>query len=152
MKRFQLLIFIPMALLLTYCAPNKTEPLYFNDGIVNLAGMWVANEESPTELDILFGVDLNEGSTDVSIMGETVKGYQMLSRGNQFMIAYETLDGRKFNILAQMKNENEMRITRTEEIVNGFMPLGQLGEKVYHLKRLDSRRAFVVTSNLKSKN
>lgn len=141
-----------MALLLTYCAPNKTEPLYFDDCIVNLAGMWVANDENPSQLDILFGVDLNEGSTDVSIMGEAVKDYRMLSKGNQFLIAYETIDGRKLNILAQMKGKNEMRITRTEEAVEGFMPLGQLGEKVYHLKRLDSRRALVASSNLKSKN
>lgn len=148
MKRLQLLFFIPLTLLMTYCAPNKTEPLYFSDGIANLAGMWVANEENQTHLDILLGIDLNQGSTDIHIMGHKVRGYRMVSKGNQFLLSYETIDGRKFNILAQMKSNDEMRISRTEEAVNDFMPIGQLGEKVFHLKRLSSKEQTIVASSI----
>lgn len=148
MKRLERLLFIPLALFLTYCAPNKTEPLYFNDGIVNLEGMWVANEESHTQFDILLGVDLNRGSTDINILGHKVKNYRMVSKGNQFLLSYETIDGRKFNVLAQMKNKDEMRITRTEEAVNDFMPIGQLGEKVFRLKRLSSEEQMVMASTM----
>ncbi len=148
MKRLQLLFLVPLALLLTFCAPQKPEPLYFKDGITNLAGMWVASDEFQSELDILLGVDLNEDSTDINIMGHKVKDYQMMSKGNQFLLSYETIDGRKFNILAQMKSRDEMRISRTEEAVNDFMPIGQLGEKVFHLKRLNSKEQTIMASSM----
>lgn len=151
MKRLERLFFIPLALILTYCAPNKTEPLYFTDGIVNLEGMWVANEEAQTQFDILLGVDLNQGSTDINILGHKVKDYRMASKGNQFLLSYETIDGRKFNVLAQMKNKDEMRITRTEEALNDFMPIGQLGEKVFRLKRLSSKEQIVMASTMNKK-
>ena len=101
MKRLKIL-FIPLALILTYCAPNQPEEKYFDDGIVNLAGMWVLNADNQTELNILLGIDLNEGSTDINVMGQQVRDYRMISKGNQFLLSYETIDGQKFNILARM--------------------------------------------------
>ena len=150
MKRLKIL-FIPLAIILTYCAPQKPEVLYFNDGIVNLAGMWVLNTDNQTELNILLGIDLNEGSTDINVMGQQVRDYRMISKGNQFLLSYETSDGQKFNILARMEGKDEMRISRTDEAVNGIIPIGQIGEKVYRLKRLNSKETFMARSNIAAK-
>lgn len=150
MKRLKIL-FIPLALILTYCAPQKQETQYFNDGIVNLAGMWVLNADNQTELNILLGIDLNEGSTDINVLGHQVKQYRMTSRGNQFLLSYETIDGQKFNVLARMESKDEMRISRTDEAVNGIIPIGQIGEKVYRLKRLNSKQALMARSNVAAK-
>ena len=151
MKRLQLLLFVPLALLLTYCAPNKPKAKYFNDGIVNLAGMWVLNADNQTELNILLGIDLNEGSTDINVMGQQVRDYRMISKGNQFLLSYETIDGQKFNVLARMEGKDEMRISRTEEAVDDIIPIGQIGEKVYRLKRLNPKETFMARSNVAAK-
>ncbi len=140
-------MFICLAFLLTYCASTKPEPLYFEDGIVNLAGMWVDNTENRQTLDVLLGIDLNDKSTEIQVMGERVKHYKVRTYENQFLIIYETMEGQKFSVLAQMKNKNEMRFTRTVEAVNGFVPLGQLGEKVFHLRRINSNKVLHVSSN-----
>lgn len=144
MKRLSLLI--PLSLLLSYCASTKPEPLYFKDGIVNLAGMWVDNTENRQTLDVLLGIDLKDKSTEIQVLGEKVKHYKISTHENQFLIVYETTEGQKFSVLAQMKNKNEMRITRTEEAVNAFIPLGQLGEKVYHLRRLNDKKELLASS------
>ncbi|OEK03106.1 hypothetical protein BFP97_16955 [Roseivirga sp. 4D4] len=136
--------------MLNCCASTQPEPLYFRDGIANLAGMWVDNTESRQTLDVLLGIDLNDKSTEIQVMGERVKHYKVRTYENQFLIVYETIEGRKFSVLAQMKNKNEMRITRTEEAVNGFVPLGQLGERVFHLRRISSKKELIASSNTPS--
>ena len=38
---------VAIALLFNNCASSKSEPLYFEDGIVNLAGPWGENTQKP---------------------------------------------------------------------------------------------------------
>ncbi|OEK05957.1 hypothetical protein [Roseivirga misakiensis] len=145
MRRIKLLAALIALALMNSCASSKNdEPLYFKDGIANLEGMWVLSGENPSELDVILDLALNGNSVDIKAWGKNVKSNNVVRYKDQILISYTTTSGDKFSILGQLENNNQMRISRTSEELNSFMPIGQLGEKVYRLTRIKEGRRLVV--------
>lgn len=143
MKRIELVLALTAVIVLNSCAASKAEPLYFNDGVANLSGMWVLSDSNKSEMDVMLDVAFNGNLLDLKVWGESVVSQKFVRSKNQFLISYTTEDGQKFNILAQLEKNNLMRLSRTTEAVLGFVPIGQLGEKVYRLTKLKENRTFV---------
>ncbi|MFY0594201.1 hypothetical protein [Roseivirga sp.] len=149
MKKLKFIAAVVALALMNGCASSKVEPLYFKDGVANLAGMWVLAGESPSELDVVLDLALNGDSVNVKAWGKSVESHNIVRYKDQILISYTTQSGEKFSLLGQLENNDQMRISRTTENLKGFMPIGQLGEKVYRLTRMKEGRKLVVKNEPK---
>lgn len=146
MKSIKPLTALAVILIFNSCASSKIEPLYFQDGIVNLSGMWVLVDKNNSEMDIMLDLAFIGDSLNMKIWGESVASQGVTRSKNQFLISYKTEDGQKFNILAQLEKNNQMRLSHTSQSIPEFMPIGQLGEKVYRLAKLKENRTYVTST------
>jgi len=149
MKGLKIFTALAIIVIMNSCAPSKVEPLHFKDGVANLAGMWVLSGDNPSELDVILDLALNGDDVNIKAWGKTVTSHRVVRYKDQILISYTTEDGKKFNLLGQIENNNQMRISRTTEAISDFIPLGQLGEKVYRLTRIEENRKLVVKSAVK---
>lgn len=149
MKSIKLLTALTIFSIFNSCASSKIEPLYFQDGVVNLAGMWVLSDSNKPEMDVMLDLAFIGDSLNMKIWGESVASQTFIRNKNQFLISYKTKDGEQFNLLARMEKNNQMSLSRTSEAVPEFIPIGQLGEKVYRLTKLQENRTYVTSTSNK---
>lgn len=108
--------------------------------------MWVLTNTNKSEMDVMLDLAFVGDSLNMKIWGESVASQTLIRNKNQFMISYMTEDGQRFNLLAQLEKDNQMRLSRTSEAIPEFIPIGQLGERVYRLTRLKESQAYVVSA------
>ena len=144
MNQFKSILIASVLFCLYNCSSSRNEPLYYEDGIANLAGMWVSTGN--LSQDIVLDVDYSQGILSMKLLGKSIL-YQSMSRDkDQVLITFKDTNEQKYYMIGQLENKNEMRLSFTKEEIKDFVPVGQLGKPVYKLQRIKKSRATVVAS------
>ena len=145
MNHFKLLIAVTLLLSVCNCSSTNVSPLYYEDGIANLNGMWVSSHVSNSG-DIIFDVDYSDDILKMTLMGQPII-YQSMSRNkDQILLTFKDTENTQYYMVGHLTSRNEMRLSFTTEEVKDIIPVGQIGETVYRVERVKKSRAAVVAS------
>ena len=102
---------------------------------IDLNGAWIATGNEG--FDFTFEVEETATQLDIQIMGKEVTPISYKKRKDQALIGFKNSDNEIYYLLAQSDKHEMIRLSITSEAVGSFMPVGQLGERVYKMKRLN---------------
>ncbi len=102
---------------------------------IDLNGAWIATGSEG--FDFTFEIEETATRLDIQIMGKEVTPISYKKRKDQALIGFKNSDNEIYYLLAQSDKHEMIRLSITSEAVGSFMPVGQLGERVYKMKRLN---------------
>lgn len=102
---------------------------------IDLNGAWIATGSEG--FDFTFEIEETATRLDIQIMGKEVTPISYKKRKDQALIGFKNSDNEIYYSLAQSDKHEMIRLSITSEPVGSFMPVGQLGERVYKMKRLN---------------
>ena len=123
-------------------ASNTSKPADFR-------GVWV--NQLSDQLQVVLSIEEDHQAIHMRILGDHVIPLDYKKTDNQALIKFKDENGEVYHLLAQVNDKEEMRMSITSEDVPSFIPIGQLGERVYKLKRLENNSSLITTSASKRK-
>lgn len=113
-------------------------------------GVWVSKYSQ--ELEVVLSIEENSQDIRLKVLGEDIVPLDYRKSRDQALVKFQDKNGETYHLLAQVNDNQEMRMSITMEHVSDFVPIGQLGEHVYKLKKLDTNNnSLIVKSSTNAK-
>lgn len=128
------------------CTTTKDLPNQASLQGIDLNGLWVGHDKN--DIQFVLYVEETDSSLGLNLMGKLVIPMEYKKQGDQALIKFRNTAGEEFQLLAQVNDENKMRMSITTEEVRDFMPVGQLGEKVYKLSKVEDTELMTARLHL----
>ncbi len=126
---------------------SLNEVQYYNNGMNDLNGTWVVSDKYSSGVqDIVLHVESALEQPSIKLLGHNVVYQSMDKSKDKVLLKFEDGDGQLYYMIGQFNSKNEMRMSFTTEEVTDFLPVGQLGEKVYRLERIENYKEVIVAS------
>ena len=104
------------------------------------------------ELEVVLSIEENSQDIRLKVLGKDIIPPDYRKSRDQALAKFQDKNGETYHLLAQVNDNQEMRISITMEHIPDFVPTGQLGEQVYKLKKSDYNSSLIATSSTKVKN
>lgn len=138
------LIAIALALSLISCASSNQNQTQLS----SMDGMWVSSYSN--DMQVVLFVEESSHKINIELLGEEIVPLHYKKKDDQALIKFKNSRGDVYHMLAQINSANQMRMSVTMEHVNDFIPIGQLGEKVYRLQKVEKEPLKIMASTKKN--
>ena len=115
---------------------------------LNLNGIWVGDYND--DLQFVLYVEETPTSLGLNIMGKNVIPMNYKKKGDQAWIKFRNTRNQIFHLMAQIDEQGEMKLSITQDTVSDFMPIGQLGEKVFQLNKVEHKAELIVDLSMRT--
>ncbi len=137
---------LSIALLSVGCTAVKILPVNDSFPDFNLAGQWAISGNTQWQNEIMFDFRPDQnGSFELKVWGHetTLDSVQLGER--QFLLSYRMKNGPRYHVLGSILSNDQIKLSRVQEAIDGFQPVGKLGEKVYYLNRVTEGEPYMLT-------
>ena len=118
----------------------------------NIEGQWAVLGSDNWQNEIMIDFrKTDESAYQLKVWGQAVKLDSFEQGTNQFLFTYTQEGNQIFTVLGTVLSNEQVKLSRTSEVVYGFQPVGKLGEKVYYLQRLTEGEPYMLTKAPKRK-
>ncbi len=152
MKKRQLLPLLVALILLIgpmACSVKEVVQTQALPTLFSLNGQWVVTNDSKTMDEVMFDFREKAGDLELRVWGKTAKLDGIRKNDHQFIFSYSVDNNRSYSVLATVLGRDKIKLSRVEDSIHEFQPLGKLGEKVYHLQKRNQGDLKLVTKVLK---
>lgn len=147
MKNF---VFFFLIILVLGCSSTKEFSRQTSMRGINVDGLWVGYDND--DLQFVLYVEETANQLGLNVMGKLVIPMDYRKQDDQALIKFRNTKGEIYYLLAQVNDDNQMRMSITSEYVGDFMPIGQLGEKVYRLRKIEDSKVMVARLSLETQS
>ena len=143
----RLLLCALVACTLTNCSSTQHLPLV-TDNFPNfdMKGQWAILGDDVWKNEIMFDFRQPDSAQyQLKAWGKKAQLESIQIGQQQFMFSYIAEGNQKFNVLGTILSEDQIKLSRIAETVEGFQPLGKLGEKVYYLQKITEGEPHMLT-------
>ena len=112
----------------------------------DLNGQWTVLGTDNWKNEIM--LDFRQNATEpaqLKVWGQAVQLDSVQIGSSQFIFSYTLDEYQTFTVLGTILANDQIKLSRTQEVVTGFQPLGKLGEKVYYLQRVSEGEPHMLT-------
>lgn len=137
---------LSIALLSVGCTAGKILPVNDSFPGFNLSGQWAiaGNAEWQNEIMLDFRPGEN-GTFELRVWGHETTLDSVQVNENQFLFSYHMEYGPKYYVLGSILSNDQVKLSRVQEAIDGFQPIGKLGERVYYLNRVTEGEPYMLT-------
>jgi hypothetical protein len=111
----------------------------------DIDGIWI--NTLAEEVQVVLAVEETTDQIKVTLLGEDIIPLDYRKKNNQAIIKFKNQKGTVYHLLAQLDDITNMRMSVTPEEIQGFVPVGQLGEKVYRLHKVNTNKSIMTSIN-----
>ena len=153
MKRLLYPIYcLSIALLSVGCSAGRIPPVNDSFPGFNLTGQWAIAGNTEWRNEIMFDFRPGQnGSFELKVWGQQTTLDPVQIQGSQFLFSYKEAFGPKYYVLGAILSNDMVKLSRVQEKVEEFQPVGKLGEKVYYLNRVTEGEPYMLTKASASK-
>ncbi len=129
------------------CSSTTNTPLVtdsFPD--FDITGQWAILGDDIWKNEIMF--DFRQPDSlyyDLKVWGHKAEIDNIMIGQNQFIFSYKTDASQAFSVLGTILSNDQVKLSRVKTSLNGFQPLGKLGEKVYYLQKIHEGEPHMLT-------
>jgi len=147
MKRLLYPVFcFVISLLSVGCSASRIAPVNDSFPDFNLTGQWAIAGTTNWQNEIMFDFRPDQhGSFELKVWGQPMALDSVQVGESQFIFSYQEAHGPKFYVLGSILSHDQVKLSRVQEAIDGFQPVGKLGEKVYYLKRIYEGEPYMLT-------
>ncbi|GEM_PF-6686450 len=112
----------------------------------DITGQWAILGDDTWKNEIMF--DFRQPETmyyELKVWGHRAEVENILIGQNQFIFTYKTDANQTFSVLGTILADDQVKLSRVKASLNGFEPLGKLGEKVYYLQKITEGEPHMLT-------
>ena len=118
----------------------------------DIEGQWAVLGSDDWQNEIMIDFRKTDQSDyELKVWGQLVQLDSFQQGTNQFLFTYTHEGQQIFTVLGTVLSNEQVKLSRTSEVVHGFQPVGKLGEKVYYLQRLSEGEPYMLTKAPKKK-
>ena len=153
MKRIIKPIFcLIIALFSVGCSAPRTVPVIDSFPDFNLAGQWAIAGNTTWQNEIMLDFRPGkDGSFELKVWGHNTALDSVQIGTSQLIFSYHMENGPQYYVLATILSNDQIKLSRVQEEIDGFQPVGKLGEKVYYLNRVTEGEPYMLTKASASK-
>lgn len=112
----------------------------------DITGQWAILDDDIWKNEIMF--DFRQPDSlyyELKVWGNKAEIENIMIGQNQFIFTYETDGNQSFSVLGTILSNDQVKLSRVRASVNGFQPLGKLGQKVYYLQKVHEGEPYMLT-------
>jgi len=137
------LVFVLMS---TGCSTGRLLPVNDSFPGFNLSGQWAIAGNTQWQNEIMFDFRPTEnGSFELKVWGHETALDSVQIGASQFLFSYNMDNGPSYHVLGAILSNDQIKLSRVREAIDGFQPVGKLGEKVYYLNRVTEGEPYMLT-------
>lgn len=129
------------------CSSTGNLPLV-TDNFPNfdINGQWAILGENAWKNEIMFDFrQLKNAQYQLKVSGKKAQLDSIQVGQQQFIFSYVAEGNQGFSVLGTILSEDQIKLSRIAEIIEGFQPLGKLGKKVYYLQKITEGEPYMLT-------
>lgn len=145
--KYKLLLSVLGVYTLMGCSSTTNIPLV-SDSFPNfdITGQWAILGDDIWKNEIMF--DFRQPDSlfyELKVWGNEAEIENIMIGQNQFIFSYNMSGNQSFSVLGTILSNDQIKLSRTKTSLNGFQPLGKLGEKVYYLQKIHEGEPYMLT-------
>lgn len=112
----------------------------------DITGQWAILGDDTWKNEIMF--DFRQPDSlyyELKVWGHEAEVENIMIGRNQFIFTYKTDANQSFSVLGTILSNDQVKLSRVKASLNGFEPLGKLGEKVYYLQKITEGEPQMLT-------
>lgn len=112
----------------------------------DINGQWAILGDDTWENEIMFDFRQPDSMAyQLKAWGKKAELDSILIGQSQFIFSYKVDKYQSFSVLGTILSDNQIKLSRVRSEIDGFQPLGKLGEKVYYLQKIHEGKPHMLT-------
>lgn len=144
---YKLLLSVLVACTLMGCS-STTNISLVSDNFPNfdINGQWAILGDDDWKNEIMFDFRQSDSTEyKLKVWGQSAQLDSILVGQSQFIFSYKIDEHQSFSVLGTILSDDQIKLSRVRSQIDGFQPLGKLGEKVYYLQKIHEGEPHMLT-------
>jgi len=114
----------------------------------DLSGQWMVTNDSDKMYQVYFDFIPNDQEKyELFVQGEKAQLQTFKKSHGQYIFTFKQEGNSTQSVLVSVLDHGKIKFSQVDDSINEFQPVGKLGEKVYHLQKVNPENQKLVVQN-----